>query len=116
MTDAPLPPLPPQPPYGAPQGLEPPTSGKAIAALVLGIVGLLMCGCFPVSIVAWVLGKQAEREIREAGGALGGNDLAKAGWITGAIGTVLSALVVIAYVGFFAVMFVVGGLEESSRY
>jgi hypothetical protein len=116
MTDAPLPPLPPvppQPPYGAPQ---PPTSGKAIAALVLGIVGLVMCGCFPVSIVAWVLGKQAEREIRESGGTLGGNDLAKAGWITGAIGTVLSALVVIAYVGFMVAMFALGWSEDSSGY
>jgi hypothetical protein len=116
MTDAPLPPqppLPPQWPYGAPQ---PPTSGKAIAALVLGIVGLVMCGCFPVSIVAWVMGKQAEREIRESSGALSGDGLARAGWITGVIGTVLSVLFLLGYVAFLGAMFTLGEFEDSSGY
>jgi hypothetical protein len=96
--------------------VQAPTSGKAIAALVLGIIGLTMCGCFPVSIVAWVIGKQAEREIRESGGAISGEGLAQAGWITGMIGTALSALVIVAYVGFFILMFAVGGFEASSGY
>ena len=112
MTDVPQPPVPPSP-YGFVQA---PTSGKAIAALVLGIIGITMCGCFPVSIVAWVIGKQAEREIRESGGALGGEGLAQAGWITGMIGTVLSVLVIVAYVGFLILMFATGGFEEPSGY
>lgn len=97
MSDA-LPPLP-QMPYAQPA----PTPGKAIAALVCGILGITMCGCFPISIVAWVLGKQAEREILASGGALQGEGLAKAGWITGIIGTIGSALYIgglVALIGF----------------
>jgi hypothetical protein len=86
MSDT-IPPLP-QAPYAQPA----PTPGKAIAALVCGILGITMCGCFPLGIVAWVLGKQAEREILASGGALQGEGIAKAGWITGIIGTIGGAL------------------------
>lgn len=112
----PVPPLPPVPAPGQPVYFAPQPTGKAIAALVTGIVGLTMCGCFPISIVAWVLGKQAEREILASGGQLGGDGMAKAGWIMGVIGTVGAALIVLAYVAFFAVMIAVGGFEESSSY
>lgn len=111
-----LPPRPPMPAPGQPIYIAPQPPGKAIAALVLGILGLTMCGCFPISIVAWVLGKQAEREIRASGGHLGGDGMAKAGWIMGIIGTVGAVLIIVGYVGFFAVMFAVGGFEDTSRY
>lgn len=90
-----MPPLP--QPSAAPAGETP---GKAIAALVCGILGITMCGCFPISIVAWVLGKQSEREILASQGRLGGAGLAKAGWITGIIGTIGGALYVLGMVVF----------------
>ncbi len=93
-----MPPLP--QPSAVPAGETP---GKAIAALVCGILGITMCGCFPISIVAWVLGKQSEREILASQGRLGGAGLAKAGWITGIIGTIGGALYVFGMIAFFAV-------------
>lgn len=95
MTEQP-PPL----PYGPPAGETP---GKAIAALVTGILGITMCGCFPLGIVAWVLGKQAEREILESQGRLGGAGVAKAGWITGMIGTIGGLLYVLGIAVFFGI-------------
>jgi hypothetical protein len=95
----PMPPVPPLPP-GA-QVAYPPNSGKAIAALVCGILGITMCGCFPISIVAWVLGSQAEQEIRASHGQLSGDGLAKAGRIMGIIGTVAG----IVYLGLIVALF-----------
>jgi hypothetical protein len=97
MDDQPLPPLPlPPVPVGE-------TPGKAVAALVTGILGITMCGCFPLGIVAWVLGKQAEREIAESRGRLGGAGVAKAGWITGIIGTIGGLLYVVVLAAFVVV-------------
>lgn len=100
MTEQTPPPLPyPVTPVGE-------TPGKAIAALVTGILGLTMCGCFPLGIVAWVLGKQAEGEIVASQGRLGGAGVAKAGWITGMIGTIGGLLYVLGMVAFFGVAIV----------
>lgn len=95
MTDLTPPPLPHPQPVGE-------TPGKAIAALVTGILGITMCGCFPLGIVAWVLGKQSEREIAQSQGRLGGAGVAKAGWITGMIGTIGGLLYVLGIAGFIA--------------
>lgn len=106
MTDQVPPPLPyPSTPVGE-------TPGKAIAALVTGILSITMCGCFPLGIVAWVLGKQAEREITESQGRLGGAGVAKAGWITGMIGTIGGLLYVLGIVGLIAISII----AESSTY
>jgi hypothetical protein len=70
--------------YGAPN------SGKAIAALICGIVGLTSCGL--VGIVAIVLGNQALREIAASGGRVEGEGLARAGVVMGWISVALMAL------------------------
>ena len=70
--------------YGAPN------SGKAIAALICGIVGLTSCGL--VGIVAIVLGKQARGEIGASGGRVEGDGLAQAGLVMGWISVGLMAV------------------------
>jgi hypothetical protein len=70
--------------YGAPN------SGKAIAALICGIVGLTSCGL--VGIVAIVLGNQARGEIGASGGRVDGDGLAQAGLVMGWISVGLMAL------------------------
>jgi hypothetical protein len=72
---------------------EPPTSGKAIAALILGITGLIVC---PVicSILALVFGYQGRAEIEGSGGAVGGRGLATAGIVRGWVGIALGILLV----------------------
>lgn len=83
--------------YGQPQQfpggmMTPPrTDGQAIAALVCGIIGIVAC---PVifSIIAIVLGKQSEKKIKESGGVLIGDQMAKAGWILGIVGLILGVV------------------------
>jgi uncharacterized Tic20 family protein len=89
---------------GSPQGVVVrETSGKAITALVLSIIGLifLLLGIVlgPISIC---LAVQAKKEIEERPNELGGACQAKAGLIIGIISTVLSVVwivLIIASVG-----------------
>jgi len=73
--------------------LKPPTSGKAIASLVLGIASI------PIWPIGWILGPlgfifgiNSKKEIRSGRGS--GEGLAMAGMVTGIIGTVTSILFV----------------------
>ena len=58
------------------------TSSLAIASLLFGILGLTL---FPIigGIIALVTGYMARNEIRESGGAVGGEGLATAGLVLG---------------------------------
>lgn len=90
-------PLPQAPPaYPAGTVAAPPTDGQAITALVLGIVGLVACPIIP-SIIALILGRQSERRIQAGGGTIGGEGLAKAGWILGLIGLILWGFVILIW-------------------
>lgn len=83
-----------QSPAGAPaQG----TSGKAIASLVLGILGLLLAGLLGLilAIIALFLGFGARKDI-EARPGLGGNGMAVAGIVLGIIALILSIIFIIA--------------------
>ena len=73
-------------------------NGKAIASLVLGILGIV--SCFLFAIIALILGYQARNEIAASGGWQTGDSLAKAGIILGWAGLILSiaAMVLIAIV------------------
>lgn len=85
----------------------PPTNGKAIASLVLGIV--FLCGIG--SILALVFGYIGKREIESSNGTQGGEGMATAGIVLGWIGVGL----VIAYLLFWVLIF--GGsvlLTDSS--
>ncbi|WP_204163486.1 DUF4190 domain-containing protein [Nocardioides gilvus] len=93
-------------PYGQPPNFQQPAYGMqqqkhslAIAALVLGILGLV--GCLFFAPVAWVLGRKSVREIDASGGALGGRGEAKAGQILGIIGTVIIVGVTLFVLGVF---------------
>ena len=91
-------------------GTQPPvyqpseTSGKAIAALVLGLVGISMFPVIP-SILAIIYGAGAKREIAASGGRLTGEGLATTGVVLGWIALGLAALGIIGFV-----LLVAGGL------
>ena len=120
-----------QPSYGQPPAAQPPPPGyppyafqaplpvhpQANLSMILGIVGLVvgfLCGLgFLVSPFAWSLGRRADKEIQASHGRLGGEGAAKAGVITGIIGTVLLALGVLVLV-IFAVALVIGASSGSS--
>jgi len=75
----------------------PTTSGKATAALVLGILGFVLCP-FICSVLALVYGYQARNEIDGSGGRIGGRGNAIAGIVLGWIGVSICALFVILVV------------------
>lgn len=77
----------------------PPNASTAVAALVLGILGIILCPL--LGPVAWVLGRKGEREVDSSGGAVGGRSLATAGKVLGMIGTffiLIGLAIAVAYV------------------
>jgi hypothetical protein len=74
-------------------------SGKALAALILGICGLVVC---PVvcSILAIVFATQARAEIAQSRGRLGGAQNAQVGLILGWVGLGISAAGVLFFLLF----------------
>jgi hypothetical protein len=80
-----------QPPaYGQPQGYPvayAPDHPKATTSLILGILGIVVCGI--IAPFAWRMGKKTVAEIDASNGQLGGRGSAQAGYILGLIGTVL---------------------------
>ncbi len=105
---------PPFPPPYYPGGYPPmpvrvPDHPQAVTALVLGILGLVLCGGL-TSPFAWWLGRKAMREIDASGGAMGGRGQAQAGFILGIIGTALLAVGVL-----IVVVAVLGALFSGQR-
>jgi low affinity Fe/Cu permease len=79
--------------YGGP-GYEysaPRTEGSAIAAFVVAIVGIFVCGIF-TGIVALVLAKNAQQKIDASGGRLTGSGFVTAARVIAIISIALSAL------------------------
>ena len=88
-------------PYGygeTPYGQPPATNGKAIASLWTGIGALVLSLCCGAGLlagpVAIVLGVKGRGEIRSAGGVQGGDGMALAGIVTGALAVLLSLAVI----------------------
>jgi len=77
----------------------------AIAALVLGIAGVILCGCLIPSILGVVFGVLGKKDVRESGGAKKGAGMAQAGFILGIVGLVLAAIywIVVASTGNFEI-------------
>ena len=100
-----------QPPYGQPgYGYRPQQDHpKAMTSLILGILGLVVCGF--VAPFAWRIGKRTVDEIDASGGQWGGRSTAKAGYILGLIGTILLILGVLTFV----ILLVVGGLGVMTQ-
>jgi len=111
---------PPQPPqYGYPQqGMPPmqyaPDHPQATTALVLGIVGIVVCGGL-LSPVAWWMGKKAVDEIDASQGAVGGRGAAQAGFILGIIGTCFLALGILFFGGMLLVL-TIGAVTTTATY
>lgn len=90
------------PTYGlAPMVMAPPLpTGMAVAAMVCGIVGLVLslCGGWTIalSIVGIVLGAMSVRKANR--GQAGGRGMALAGIITGAIGVAISSIVIVVFI------------------
>lgn len=101
--------------YGAPQQKS--TNGKAIGALISGIVGLVMLAAcflisFPVGIAAVVLGVMSRREVEQSGGTQTGSGMGLAGIITGAL-SIVGALV---WVVLFIILIAAGNSTDSVYY
>jgi hypothetical protein len=73
-----------QPIYNSQQIYNAPASGKAIASLVLSILG--------ISLIGLILGYVARTEIRQSAGRLSGDGMAIAGIILGWLGTIVWTL------------------------
>ena len=100
----PPPPEPPEPSIRT-MGATVPTSGMAIASLILGIAGLTVVPAIG-SVLALILGYTARRDIRQRPTETTGEGLATAGVVMGWIGVVLTVLAVcgiIALFGFCAI-------------
>jgi hypothetical protein len=71
-----------QPPYGPPKN-----NGKALWALILGIIGLVCCGIF-TGVPAIILGKMGQNEVDASNGTQKGRGMATAGFVLGIIAVV----------------------------
>jgi hypothetical protein len=89
--------LPPPDPSSLPPPVPPqPTADRAVPALVLGIIGIVLCPiCAPF---AWSMGGKIEHEIDACAGALGGRGMATAARVLGIVGTVLLGVYVLVFV------------------
>jgi hypothetical protein len=79
---------------------QPHPQGTAI--LVLGIVGIVICGI--AAVVAWVMGNKALKEIDANPSAYSNRQMVVVGRILGIVGTALWAIAIVAYVIFFIVL------------
>ena len=103
-----------QPPPGYPSygGYGPPPQNhpRATTVLVLGILGILVCGL--LGPFAWSMGNGVVREIDASGGRWGGRTEANVGRILGIVATVLLGLSLVVLVLFL--LLVVGFSSGSS--
>ena len=98
----------PPPGYGPPAygGYGPPAPNhpQATTVLILGILGLVLCGI--IGPFAWVMGNRVVGEIDASGGRWGGRSEANIGRV---LGIVVTLLMIAAFV-LVVLVFVFGGL------
>ncbi len=87
------PPPPADSPYGSPYGGVPRAHPQGTTILVLGILGIVICGI--LAPIAWVMGNNAIKEIDRNPSAYSNRGTVNAGRILGIIGTVLWAIGII---------------------
>ena len=73
---------------------SPQNAPGAVAALVLGILGILVCPL--LGPFAWLYGRRGEQAVDASGGLLAGRGLATAGKVLGIVGTLLIVLLLVA--------------------
>lgn len=86
------------------------TSTQAIASLVLGVLSLFCCPL--LAPIAWFIGNQELKAIREGRSPATGEGIAKAGLILGIIGTIWMVLVAL-WIFFMGGMVVLQGLMNQ---
>lgn len=82
-----------------PGGYQPPAPQehpRATMSLVLGILGVVVCGV--LAPFAWRIGKQALNDIDASGGQITGRGMAQAGYILGIIGTAILGIALVVFV------------------
>lgn len=109
--------IPPAQPPGAPQpgypfAWEPPDHPQAMTVLILGIIGM---SAVPFTApFAWYLGDKALREIDAEPGRYGRRDWVNVGRILGIVGTILLAVMMVVFCGFFVTWIVTLASVSSS--
>jgi hypothetical protein len=73
---------------------SPENAPGAVPALVLGILGIVLCPL--LGPLAWAYGRKGEQAVDASGGVLPGRGLATAGKILGMVGTALIVLLLVA--------------------
>lgn len=94
-----------QQPYGYPAQAPmqyAPDHPQATTSLVLGILGIVLCGV--LAPFAWSMGKKAVAEIDASNGTVGGRGAANAGYILGVIGTIILGLGVLFAIAAFGLL------------
>lgn len=114
MSSVSQPPYPPEPPEqpGFHPGVVTQDHPQATTALVLGILGLVLCGV--LAPFAWIIGGRAVRDIDASRGTLGGRGSANAGKILGIVGTVLLVLLVVLVIGLFGFSILASSVVQGS--
>ncbi|HEX3318860.1 MAG TPA: DUF4190 domain-containing protein [Solirubrobacteraceae bacterium] len=82
-----------------------PNAPGAVASLVLGILGIVLCPLF--APFGWYLGARAEQAVTASQGSLEGGTMATAGKILGIAGTVVLVLAVLAGIAAAAGLFTI---------
>jgi hypothetical protein len=99
-----------QPAYGQP-AYAPPDHPKSSTALILGILGIVLCGI--LAPFAWVIGKRTVNEIDASNGQLGGRGSAQAGYIMGIIGSIWLGLGLLIGIFIVIIALVAAGSASS---
>ena len=103
---------PPAQPQQQPQAPGQAASGRAIAALILGILSLLCMG-FLSGIPAIILGAMEMKAIKAGTSPVAGESAAKVGFVLGIVGTVLTCLTILGFVFMVILGISVGSMEAA---
>jgi hypothetical protein len=91
-----------------PGEVRPPSpSSQAIAALVVSLLGVLIC-CGLLSPIGWFLGAQERKAIREGRSPVSGEALAQIAVVLGIFGTVM-LVILLLWALFFGGLLVIAG-------
>jgi hypothetical protein len=85
---------------------------RGTVILVLGILGLVVCG--PLGVVAWILGNGDLKQMDAGAMDATGRSLTNAGRICGMIATILLALAILAVIVIFALGLLGAGVAATS--
>ena len=86
-------------------------SHRGGAVLALGIIGIVVC--FVTGIIAWVMGSNDLREMKEGLMDPEGEGLTRAGMICGIVGTVIAALGLVWFVFWIFIVGAAGALDAG---